>query len=48
MAATVTTSGTNLTVSLPVTFTAAYAGAKTTYMYAAGSSANSGFDDTRR
>jgi uncharacterized repeat protein (TIGR01451 family) len=42
-AATVTTSGTNLTLSLPVTFTAAYAGAKTTYMYAGGSSANSGW-----
>jgi len=42
-AATVTTSGTNLTLNLPVTFTAAYAGAKTTYMYAAGSSAASGW-----
>jgi uncharacterized membrane protein len=42
-AATVTTSGTNLTLNLPVTFTAAYAGAKTTYMYAGGSSANSGW-----
>jgi len=42
-AATVTTSGTNLTLDLPVTFTAAYAGAKTTYMYAAGSSAASGW-----
>jgi hypothetical protein len=42
-AATVTTSGTNLTLNLPVTFTAAYAGAKNTYMYAAGSSANSGW-----
>ena len=42
-AATVTTSGTNLTLNLPVTFTAAYAGAKTTYMYAAGSSAGSGW-----
>ena len=38
-----TPSGTNLTVNLPVTFTAAYAGAKSTYMYAAGSSANSGW-----
>jgi hypothetical protein len=42
-AATVTTSGTNLTLNLPVTFTAAYAGAKTTYMYAGGSSSNSGW-----
>jgi YD repeat-containing protein len=42
-AASVTVSGTNLTLSLPVTFTAAYAGAKNTYMYAAGSSANSGW-----
>jgi uncharacterized membrane protein len=42
-AATVTTSGTNLILNLPVTFTAAYAGAKTTYMYAAGSSAASGW-----
>jgi uncharacterized repeat protein (TIGR01451 family) len=41
--ATVTTSGTGLTLNLPVTFTAAYAGAKSTYMYAAGSSANSGW-----
>jgi hypothetical protein len=41
--ATATTSGTNLTLNLPVTFTAAYAGAKTTYMYAAGSSAGSGW-----
>ena len=42
-AATVTKSGTNLTLNLPVTFTAAYAGAKTTYMYAGGSIANSGW-----
>jgi len=42
-AATVTTSGMNLTLNLPVTFTAAYDGAKTTYMYAAGSSAGSGW-----
>jgi hypothetical protein len=42
-AATVTTSGTNLTLNLPMTFTAAYAGAKTTYMYAGGSSLNSGW-----
>jgi phage baseplate assembly protein gpV len=42
-AASVTVSGTNLTLNLPVTFTAAYAGAKSTYMYAAGSSANSGW-----
>ncbi len=42
-AATVTASGTNLTVNLPVTFTAAYAGAKGVYMYAAGSLANSGW-----
>jgi hypothetical protein len=42
-AASVTTSGTNLTLNLPVTFTAAYAGKKTTYMYAAGLSAASGW-----
>jgi hypothetical protein len=42
-AATVISSGTNLTLDLPVTFTTAYAGAKTTYMYAAGSAANSGW-----
>jgi len=42
-AATVTTSGTNLTLNLPVTFTAAYAGAKSVYMYAAGSTANTGW-----
>jgi hypothetical protein len=42
-AASVTPSGTNLTLSLPVTFTPAYAGLKSTYMYAAGSSANSGW-----
>jgi hypothetical protein len=39
--ASVTTSGTNLTLNLPMTFTAAYAGMKSTYMYALGSSANS-------
>jgi hypothetical protein len=42
-AATVSTSGNNLTLNLPVTFTAAYTGAKTTYMYAAGSTAASGW-----
>jgi uncharacterized membrane protein len=42
-AAIVTASGTNLIVNLPMTFMAAYAGAKSTYMYAAGSSANSGW-----
>jgi phage baseplate assembly protein gpV len=42
-AASVTVSGTNLTLNLPMTFTAAYAGAKNTYMYAAGSSADSGW-----
>jgi phage baseplate assembly protein gpV len=42
-AASVTVSGTNLTLNLPVTFTTAYAGAKNTYMYAAGSSASSGW-----
>jgi hypothetical protein len=41
--ASVILSGTNLTLNLPMTFTAAYAGAKSTYMYAAGSSANSGW-----
>jgi hypothetical protein len=35
-AATVTASGTNLTVNLPMAFTAAYAGAKSVYMYAGG------------
>jgi hypothetical protein len=35
--------GTNLTLNLPVTFAAGYAGAKTTYLYAAGSSASSGW-----
>jgi pimeloyl-ACP methyl ester carboxylesterase len=43
VAASVMPSGTNLTLNLPVTFTAAYAGAKSTYMYAAGSGANSGW-----
>ena len=42
-AASVIASGTNLTVNLPVTFAAGYAGAKGAYMYAAGSSANSGW-----
>ena len=42
-AASVTKSGTNLTLNLPMTFTAAYAGAKNTYMYAGGSSATSGW-----
>jgi hypothetical protein len=36
-AASVTTSGTNLTLNLPMTFTAGFAGAKNTYMYAGGS-----------
>jgi trimeric autotransporter adhesin len=43
VSASVTKSGTNLTLNLPVTFTGAYAGAKNTYMYAAGSSAGSGW-----
>jgi hypothetical protein len=38
-----TASGTVLTLYLPMTFTAAYAGTKTTFMYAGGSSANSGW-----
>jgi hypothetical protein len=42
-AASVTTSGVNLTLNLPMTFTAAYTGTKSTYVYAAGSSANSGW-----
>src|SRR6202034_159232 len=42
-AASVTASGVDLTLNLPVTFTAAYAGKKNIYMYAAGSSANSGW-----
>jgi len=41
--ANVTSSGTNLTLNLPVTFTPAYTGAKNTYMYASGSSASSGW-----
>jgi hypothetical protein len=43
VAASVTASGTNPTLNLPVTFTAAYTEAKNTYMYAAGSSAASGW-----
>jgi uncharacterized membrane protein len=39
----VSLSGTDLTLTLPVTFTAAYGGAKNVYLYAAGSSANSGW-----
>jgi hypothetical protein len=42
-AANVTTSGTNLTLSLPMMFPAAFAGAKITYMYDGGSIANSGW-----
>ena len=42
-AASVAHSGTDLILNLPVTFTAAYDGAKSIYMYAAGSSANSGW-----
>jgi hypothetical protein len=42
-AASVTTSGTNLTLNLPMTFSAGFAGAKNTYMYAGGSIANSGW-----
>jgi uncharacterized membrane protein len=42
-AASVTSSGEDLTLNLPVTFTAAYAGVKSTWMFAAGSSANSGW-----
>jgi uncharacterized membrane protein len=42
-AASVTASGTNLILNLPVTFAAAYAGAKSIYMFASGSSANSGW-----
>jgi len=41
--ASVTPSGTTLTLNLPMTFTVGYAGAKSIYMYAAGSSANSGW-----
>jgi len=39
---TVTPAGNNFTVSVPLTFTAAFAGAKQVWMYAAGSTANSG------
>jgi hypothetical protein len=42
-AATVVPSGNNLTVNLPVTFTAGYAGAKGIFMFASGLSANSGW-----
>ena len=41
--ASVTPSGTNLILNLPVTFAPLYAGTKSTYMFAAGSSANSGW-----
>jgi uncharacterized membrane protein len=41
--ATIVTSGNNLTVNLPVTFAAGYAGAKGTFMFASGLSANSGW-----
>jgi hypothetical protein len=41
--ASVTKSGTNLTLNLPMTFSATYTGAKITYMYAGGSVANSGW-----
>jgi hypothetical protein len=44
-ASTVTSSGTDLTLNLPMTFTSAYSGAKSTYMYAAGSNANSGWQN---
>ncbi len=40
---TVSVSGANLTLTLPITFTSAFAGAKNIYAYAAGSSANSGW-----
>jgi hypothetical protein len=39
----VTAPGTNLVMTLPVTFTAAYAGTQGVYMYAAGSTAKSGW-----
>ena len=40
---TVTPSGNNLTISLPLTFKAGFAGAKQVWMYAAGSTLNSGW-----
>jgi hypothetical protein len=42
-AMTLTPSGTNLTVSMPMTFKAAYAGAKQVWMYAGGGAGNSGW-----
>jgi hypothetical protein len=44
-AASVTASGTDLILNLPVAFTAAYNGAKSIYMYAGGSIANSGWQN---
>jgi hypothetical protein len=44
-AASVTASGTDLILNLPVAFTAAYAGVKSIYMYAAGSSGASGWQN---
>jgi hypothetical protein len=44
-AAGVTASGTDLILNLPVAFTAAYGGAKSIYMYAGGSIANSGWQN---
>ena len=41
-AMTLTPSGTNLTVTLPMTFKAAYAGLKQAWMYAGGGAGNSG------
>jgi trimeric autotransporter adhesin len=42
--ATATAAGNGLTLSLPVTFTSAYTGVQNVFLYAAGSSANSGWD----
>ncbi|MGA3241286.1 MAG: hypothetical protein ABSG03_33905, partial [Bryobacteraceae bacterium] len=42
--ASVTSSGTNLTLNLPMTFTTAYTGVQNVFLYASGSSANSGWD----
>ena len=44
-ASTATPAGNALTLSLPVTFAPAFAGAKNIYMYAATATANSGWQD---
>jgi len=44
-ASSVTAVGNTLTLSLPITFTPAFAGAKNIYMYAASATSNSGWQD---